>query len=227
MSFESAVRATEILLGLAFIQQSLEHLRGRPVENLIFGPRIFLCICICIDVGTTAALACLLVFQIAMLQLFQGPYNGGSDRMGGLVLLCLTTAHVAPGEFWQHAAFAYLAAQLLLSYFISGKVKLANPQWRSGQALSDVFAFSAYPVSENMRKLETRRGLLRPASLAVIGFEILFPLFLLSPLSLWLALVIGAVFHFANAILFGLNRFLWVWISAYPSVLWLQSRIIG
>ena len=29
----------------------------------------------------------------------------------------------------------------------------------------------------------------------------------------------------ANACLFGLNRF-WIWICAYPSILWLQQRVM-
>jgi hypothetical protein len=36
--------------------------------------------------------------------------------------------------------------QLVLSYFISGWVKVVNGDWRSGAALRDVFLFSAYPV---------------------------------------------------------------------------------
>jgi len=34
------------------------------------------------------------------------------------------------------------------------------------------------------------------------------------------------VFHLGNACIFGLNRFFWVWLAAYPSILWLQGRIL-
>jgi hypothetical protein len=43
---------------------------------------------------------------------------------------------------------------------------------------------------------------------------------------LWAALGIAVLFHLANACLFGLNRFVWVWIAAYPAILWLQSRLL-
>ena len=67
---------------------------------------------------------------------------------------------------------------------------------------------------------------MRTASWAVIGFEVLFPLALLNQTLLIAALTCAAAFHIANACLFGLNRFVWFWLAAYPSILWLQSRLI-
>ena len=123
-------------------------------------------------------------------------------------------------------ALGYLAIQLLLSYFISGWVKLINPQWRSGQALVDVFRFSSYPVSESLRIWATSPRILFVMSWLVIGFELLFPISMMSVVSLTIALVIAACFHLANACLFGLNRFFWVWIAAYPAILWFQQRLV-
>jgi hypothetical protein len=60
-----------------------------------------------------------------------------------------------------------------------------------------------------------------------MGFEVLFPLALLHPLALYAGLVIAATFHLANAFLFGLNRFFWIWICAYPSLIWFQGRVFG
>ena len=58
-------------------------------------------------------------------------------------------------------------------------------------------------------------------------FELAFPLALASLATLALALVGAACFHLANAFLFGLNRFFWTWIAAYPSLIWLQERIFA
>ena len=44
-------------------------------------------------------------------------------------------------------------------------------------------------------------------------------------LSLVIGLSFATLFHFANACLFGLNRFFWIWLAAYPSLLWLQQRV--
>jgi hypothetical protein len=56
-------------------------------------------------------------------------------------------------------------------------------------------------------------------------FEVLFPLALVSQVSLIVALVVAAGFHLANACVFGLNRFFGIWLAAYPSLIWLQGRI--
>jgi len=124
------------------------------------------------------------------------------------------------------SAFGYLGLQLMLSYFISGWVKVVNPEWRDGRALADVFRFSAYPVSEDLRRLADRPRLLLVMSWAVMLFELAFPLTLLSRESLIVGLVIAGTFHLANACLFGLNRFFWTWLSVYPAILWLQARVV-
>lgn len=225
MNFDEAIRLTEIMLGLAFAQQSIEHLKSFTTERLIFLPRLLLAILLISGFYTEWVLGLLLLVGLVALQRFQGPYNGGADRMSLLVLSCLCLVHVAPTLYWQEVAFGYLALQLLLSYFISGWVKLVNRDWRSGRALCDVFQFSAYPVSESLRAWADSPRLLFTMSWAVILFELIFPLSLLSTSLLVVALFIAACFHFANACLFGLNRFFWIWISAYPSLLWFQQRV--
>jgi len=168
----------------------------------------------------------LFVLALVILHRFQGPYNGGADRLGLLMLSCLCLVHLAPTVYWKEIAFGYLALQVVLSYFISGWVKLVNPQWRDGRALQDVFLFSTYPVSESLRRLAGSPRLLWLLSWYVMAFEVLFPLALFSQPVLVGALVITGSFHFSNACLFGLNRFFWIWLAAYPSLLWLQERML-
>ena len=227
MTFELAKRLTEVLLALALLQQSLEHLRGPKDMRPLFVLRIVFCAMLLFGVQSAWALAGLAVLAVVLLHRFQGPYNGGSDRMGLLILLCLLLSNAASSEFWREIAFGYLALQLTLSYFISGWVKVVNPDWRSGRALRDVFQFSAYPVAENLRALAERPRLLFTASWAVMLFELVFPAALLHPASLVAALAIATLFHLANAMLFGLNRFFWVWITAYPAILWFQQRVFA
>lgn len=227
MSFELALRLTEVLLALAFIQQSAEHLSGAKDECALFLPRLVLSGLLLIGFYTPIICSLLTVHALLTLCRFQGPYNGGSDRMGLLILFCATLAHVLPYVHWQEMALGYLALQLLLSYFISGYVKIINPEWLSGQALQDVFSFSAYPASEALRGLTNKPRMLRAISWVVIGFELAFPLSFLTEATLLAALLMAALFHLANAFLFGLNRFFWVWLAAYPSILWLQDRIMS
>jgi hypothetical protein len=225
MSFDTAVRLTEVLLALALIQQSLEHLTAHSSERLLFGLRTALCLAVIAGVAAPWPLVGLAGLSLAILWRFQGPYNGGADRMGLLALWCLVGARLAPTQPWREVLFGYLGVQLMLSYFISGWVKVVNPDWRSGRALRDVFQFSAYPVSEDLRRWADRPRTLRAMSWAVMGFELAFPLTLVSQRSLAAGLAIAALFHLANAGLFGLNRFFWTWLAVYPAILWLQGRV--
>ena len=225
MNLDDAIRLTEILLGFAFAQQSIEHLISPANEQRLFIPRLLLAVLLIIGFQTAWIAVLLLLLGLAILHRFQGPYNGGSDRMGLLILSCLCLVHFAPTQRWREIAFGYLALQLLLSYFISGWVKIVNPEWRSGRALCDVFEFSAYPVSESLRQLSASPRLLFYLSWYVMLFEVLFPISLISKTSLAIALIVTASFHFSNACLFGLNRFFWTWIAAYPSIIWFQTRI--
>ncbi len=224
MSFDLMLRVTEVMLALTLLQSSLEHLSlGR--DRLLFGLRIWLCLWLLSGLSSEICLPLLWLTSVILLHRFNGPYNGGADKMGMLVTTSLMVAQLLPQ--WADLAMAYLAVQLVLSYFVSGYVKLVNPEWRSGQALVDVYRFSVYPVSESLRAYAGRPKLLQAMSWAVIGFEVVFPLALLHPIALWLGLLAAGAFHLVNAMLFGLNRFFWIWLCAYPSLLWFQDRLLG
>lgn len=227
MTFDYALRLTEVLMGFAFILQSMEHLKSFNNERVLFSLRIILSVLLIVGFHSAWVAALLFLLAVVILHRFQGPYNGGADRMGLLVLVCLCLAHFLPSRYWQEIAFGYLALQLMLSYFISGWVKIVNSDWRSGRALRDVFQFSTYPVSESLRGFADSPRLLLAMSWSVMLFELLFPLSLFYVESLIAALVIASCFHFTNACIFGLNRFFWIWVAAYPSILWLQQRLVG
>jgi len=57
-------------------------------------------------------------------------------------------------------------------------------------------------------------------------FEMLFPLALLDATLLKAALAVAALFHLVDGCVFGLNRFLWIWLAAYPCLLWFQQRVM-
>jgi hypothetical protein len=227
MSLETAARLTEVLLALALIQQSLEHLRGFRDEQGLFVARMGLCVLVIFGVASPWPLVGLALLSLMILQRFQGPYNGGSDRMGLLALWCLVLSRLMPTPALRELFFGYLGVQLVLSYFIAGGVKIVNPDWRAGRALAQVFQFSAYPVSENLRRWAERPRVLWVMSWAVMLFELTFPLTLLSKPALIAGLTVAALFHLANACLFGLNRFFWTWLAVYPAIVWLQDRLIG
>jgi Vitamin K-dependent gamma-carboxylase len=230
MTLELAVRIAETILAFAIIQQSLEFIRGQSPEKLLAWIRLILASFLLVGFLPVWMESGLLLIAILLIKRFQGPYNGGSDTMTLLVLLCLWLSHLASIVFtdtklWQEIALGYLAIQLMLSYFQAGWVKVINPEWRSGKALENVFAFTAYPVSQSVRQLAKTPTLMFYMSWAVILFELIFPLAIFSSTALYAALFIAALFHLANACLFGLNRFFWIWPAAYPVLIWFQGRV--
>ncbi len=220
MTFEDALRWTEILVAVAVFQRGAEHLRWEP---WIFAPQMGLAVVLLAGVAQAWVVSGIWFLCLWQLHRFDGPYNGGADKMVLLVISCLLAAHWLPAL--APVALGYLGVQLTLSYFVSGWVKLRNRTWRSGNALSQVFAYSAYPSSEALRHWSVHYGVMRIASLGVIWFEVLFPLSLLHPVALYVALCVGLAFHLANAILFGLNRFVWAWLSAFPALIWWQVTL--
>lgn len=228
MGFDTAWRLTEIMLALVLAQQSLEQIAIDRRDWPWLGARLALCLLLLL-VPALAAPAVWGLFGIGLwwLHRYDGPFNGGSDKMSLLILACLSAGHLAPGPLGAQMALGYLGVQLLLSYVVSGQVKLANPAWRRGEALRDVFLFSAYPVSERLRSLADRRLVTFWGGWVVMLTEAALPLFLLHPLALLAGLLLAASFHLSNAMLFGLNRFFWIWLCAWPALFWLQGRLIG
>ena len=225
MSLDLALRLTEILLSLAVLQRAAEHMPGP--DRLIYAPQALCAALLLLNLPIPGLSWALWATCLLPLWRFQGPYNGGADKMVLLVTTCLALASTVPGSALAEGAMGYLAVQLTLSYFISGWVKIRNADWRSGRALADVFAYSIYPVTEAARGCSDWPRLLRAVSLAVILFEVVFPLALISPLTTALALALAAGFHLSNALFLGLNRFVWAWISAYPALIWAQGHFVG
>lgn len=151
---------------------------------------------------------------------FRGSYNGGSDAMLLVVTLALALARSAPDSQLARAGLAYAAAQLVLSYFVAGVAKLGDPAWRRGTALPIVLALPHYHVAPRIAAALSRPAIARLAGWAMLGFECAFPLALVGPRACTTLLAIGAAFHLANAVVFGLNRFLWTWLAAYPALLY-------
>lgn len=60
----------------------------------------------------------------------------------------------------------------------------------------------------------------------MIGFEIAFPLVLVVPKPLIIALLFtGVAFHLSCAIIMGLDRFVWAFCGCYPAV-WATAMLL-
>jgi len=154
---------------------------------------------------------------------FRGTYNGGSDAMLLVVLIGLAVA--ASGA--PLVGLAYVAVQLVLSYFISGIAKLRDRTWREGRALPVMVGLQEYGVPEAARRLFTVPVIAKGAGLGMLAFECVFPVALVDERACVALLAVAAVFHLVNAAVFGLNRFLWAWIAAFPALIFWVQRLRG
>lgn len=159
-------------------------------------------------IATIPALITVFVCHVITLIRFRGTFNGGSDAMFlhlliGFAISCLSGVTNGLG---------YIAAVLIYSYVSSGLKKLRRKSWRDGTALKNFLNSPHYEMTPTIQLL-IRHSLI--ASWAVILFEVSFPLSLIWPHAY---IAIGILFHLGNAYAFGLNRFFWTWICAYPAL---------
>jgi hypothetical protein len=188
----------------------------RVLADASFGTRGTLVI-IALQLAAAIALPC----TIAIAVRFCGTYNGGSDAMLVVVLLGLAIASAG----WPRAGLAYIAAQLVLSYAIAGVAKLGDPHWQRGDAFAILVALPAYGVPARLAKLLARPAIGRLGAFATLAFECGFVIALFDRTTCIAALAVGAAFHLGNAIVFGLDRFWWTWLAAYPA-LWFTARTL-
>jgi hypothetical protein len=177
-----------------------------------------------LGLGWLPAAALLLLTQLAIGARFRGTFNGGSDYMTVTLLLGLTAASVGH-PLAARAGLAYVCVQLVLSYFIAGVVKLAQPGWRSGLALQQLLSSNRYGTPPGLRRVVRRAGVARWLSIALLGFECGFPLALTGPRAALAFVVCGVAFHLGTVVAFGLNRFLFAWAAAYPALFYFSSQL--
>jgi len=156
---------------------------------------------------------------------FRGTYNGGSDAMLLIVMVALGLARGAPGSRAAEAGLAYAAVQLVLSYFVAGIAKLPDPAWRSGRAVTDLVRLPHYRAPAWAIAALSRASVARTAAWSMLAFECSFPLAFVHPSVCTGLMICGVGFHLVTAIVLGLNRFLWTWLTAYPALLYWVDRV--
>jgi len=173
------------------------------------------------------ALATLIIIQFYFFNSFNGPFNGGSDYISTLLLL----GHFIMSAFLMnlkviHFVSLYIAIQTVLSYFLPGIYKLLNQSWRTGLALNNIALSPNFSIPINLKTILTKPILSKIICKSIVLLEVFFPL-LLFILPKW-PLIIGLIiFHFINFLIFGLNRFIFAWIAAYPFLFWFKDFVLS
>jgi len=151
---------------------------------------------------------------------FRGSFNGGSDYMSLIILSALSVQAFVPITLVTKGVLWYIGLQAATSYFNAGIAKLKLSTWRSGQALSIFIQSPNYNPPLLIKKLLNQKPIALIGSWVIILFEVSFPMVLIQKnteyVLIWLLL--GFIFHFINVFIFGLNRFLVVWLATYPAI---------
>lgn len=164
-----------------------------------------------------ANLASTALGYLMSLRTFYG--NDGAEQMSMLSGFTTTIASWSRSTQIQRDALRFLAAQAALSYSAAGFAKVVSPVWRNGDAVRDIMRTRVYGSQPFYRLLYRYPILARTSAWATIAFEVGFPtVFLLPQRARRSVLLIGIVFHAANASAMGLNRFFWSFVSTYPAI---------
>lgn len=236
--------AIQSLLALAIFLQHLENLKLANLPRYsegFFRPQIYTKVT-CLGLLAAALLPPLLLFapvtplmalthavlfgSIFMVALsFGGNFNGGADQMTMQIsialLIALFVGSLKPDltELAQRFALLYITVQLCLSYFVSGVTKVINADWRSGKALQEILRSQNYDVATFAKSsIGGSQALSRISSWFVILLELIFPVVLIKPQLAFALAPIMLLFHLGNFMVLGLNRFVFIWLAAYPSI---------
>ena len=164
----------------------------------------------------------LIIFFILFLSTFlitlrwRGSFNGGSDYLSLITLLCLSIGLLHP--LLAKAALWYITLQVISSYFLAGLYKIRAAKWRIGTAVYGFVSSPNYKTPHFIVEKSRNPSWAKAIAWSVIIFELSFPLVLSHPLLTQAYLIAGAIFHLVNFITFGLNRFFWVWCATYPAI---------
>ena len=150
----------------------------------------------------------------------------GADQMRTIVLAGLLVFYGAPGQDASRAGLVFIAAQALLSYFMSGYAKLISPAWRRGEAVSGILSTRSYGGRINGAWMLRHSYASLALCWSTIVFECWCPLLVFGGWQACLLFIIlGAGFHASIAATMGLNDFFWAFTAAYPALLYLSTVV--
>jgi hypothetical protein len=151
----------------------------------------------------------------------------GGEQMMNIVLIASTiglTFSSMPSV--GGAAGTFIALQSCLAYFAAGMAKLLSSIWRSGDAIRGIVNTHTHG-SHRLFALLTRHPRLSVGlNWGLIGAETAFPLVLIVPKEFCvLVLTLGFLFHLSNAVVMGLNNFVWAFLATYPCIYVLRDVV--
>lgn len=187
-------------------------------KNFRFVPKIQICLTILLIFKVNLWLVLsLLILHLVICIRFRGTFNGGSDMMVVVVLTGLSISLIEPQ--FQKAGMIYITIHSIFSYFKAGLVKFRSKDWRQGIALKFFLERSRFEFIKRLAsQLNNRPRLNLFLCWFVISFELSVILLLFIPQLKAIYLVGALIFHLLISFCFGLNRFFWSWLAAWPAI---------
>jgi hypothetical protein len=173
--------------------------------------------------ATTTALVAIITIVIAM----RSPFGlDGADQMAAFVFVTLALARIVPQAAVEKTFLWVVALQSCLAYLTAGFAKAVSPIWRSGSAIPGIASTRMYGARTAARMLRAYPWIAVALAWSIIVTECLFPIVLIAPTPIAVALFIGgAAFHILSGVFMGLNTFIWSFFSTYPAILWCRSQM--
>lgn len=161
----------------------------------------------------------LFVLQLLCSIRFRGTFNGGSDMMSFVLLTGLLITYLSATPDSQNLGLIYIAICAVYSYFKAGLAKVMENDWRSGKALP---AFLNRSLFADVRRLsmwlKPKAEIIFLLAWGTMAFELSILLLFLKPQLVVVYFLFALFFHFMVYMAFGLNRFFWIWLCAWPSI---------
>lgn len=205
---------------------------GRPrqlISHPFFVPAIIgaraLAALVLIFFSNNYALSAACVFLIiaaSILMFWRAPLGlDGSDQMSLIAFVAVAIHKLFPGDVHvAQASLWFVAIQGCLSYFVAGIAKVISPVWRSGEAVRRVLGTRTYGSRRSASFVSGRDAVCVALSWLVILFECTFPLALaFGKTGFAVFALLGIFFHITNAVIMGLNTFVWAFVATYPAIL--------
>lgn len=170
-----------------------------------------------------------LIFFVFLLQLLFNIRSklslSGADQMRTILLFGFSIMSLNAKDYY-NIGVLFIVIQMYVSYFFTGYNKLKSSSWNRGKGLILVMNNDLFG-NRTIQKFLIDRGRVFNIILCwgIILFQLLFPLFASMQWSMYYILIIGVIFHLSLAVISNLNDFFWIYISAYPIIIYFTKYV--
>jgi len=169
----------------------------------------------------------LVLWMLRMMVLWRIQFGSeGADQMNGLVIMSLGLSSFAiESHRLQEAVLWFIAVQAVVSYVTAGVAKLHIAAWRNGEFLRGVLLNPVYGSAWAARVV-SGRAFAKALSWLIMVFEsVFFGALLVGERGAVVMCALALTFHLVNAVLMGLNLFVWTFLATYPAIIYCAASL--